>query len=91
MTYPAHARAVLALRLPLVGGHLAQFAIRMTDTVMLGWYGVEALAAATLGQTFFFILFIMGSGFAWAVMPMVATSEAEGDETNVLRVTRMGL
>lgn len=91
MTYPAHARAVLALGLPLVGGHLAQFAIGMTDTVMLGWYGVEALAAATLGQTFFFILFIMGSGFAWAVMPMVATSEAEGDETNVRRVTRMGL
>ncbi len=91
MTYPGHARAVLVLGLPLVGGHLAQFAIGLTDTVMLGWYGVEALAAVTLGHTYFFTLLIMGSGFAWAVMPMVAAFDAEGDETSLRRVTRMGL
>jgi MATE family multidrug resistance protein len=84
-------RAVLMLGLPLVGGHLAQFAIGLTDTVMLGWYGVEALAAVTLAGTYFFVLFLMGSGFAWAVMPMVAAFEAEGDQTNLRRATRMGL
>ncbi|MCE8008428.1 MATE family efflux transporter [Aestuariivita sp.] len=91
MTYTAHMRAVLMLGLPLVGGHLAQFAIGLTDTVMLGWYGVEALAAVTLAGTYFFVLFLMGSGFAWAVMPMVAAFEAEGDQTNLRRATRMGL
>ena len=45
ITYTAHVRAILALGLPLIGGHLAQFAIGLTDAVMLGWYGVEALAA----------------------------------------------
>ena len=91
MSYPEHSRAILTLGLPLVGGHLAQVAIGVTDTVMLGWYGVEALAAVTLGSTVFFVLFIFGSGFAWAVMPMVASLHAEGDEIGVRRTTRMGL
>lgn len=91
MTYPEHGRAILGLGLPLIGGHLAQMAIGVTDTVMLGWYGVEALAAVTLGSTFFFVLFIFGSGFAWAVMPMVASYDAEGDEVGLRRATRMGL
>jgi len=90
-TYAAHARAVMALGLPLAGGHLAAFAIRVVDTVMLGWYGIDELAAVVLAGGFFFVLFIMGGGFAMAVMPMVARAEAEGDAVQVRRVTRMGL
>jgi MATE family multidrug resistance protein len=91
MSYPSHARAVTTLGLPLVGGHLAQIAIGVTDTVMLGWYGVDALAAVTLASSYFFVLFLMGAGFAFAVMPMVATFDAEDDEISIRRVTRMGL
>ncbi|WP_299411950.1 MATE family efflux transporter [uncultured Sulfitobacter sp.] len=91
MSTPAHVRAIAILGLPLIGGHLAQMAIGVTDTVMLGWYGVEALAAVTLASTYFFVLFIFGSGYAWAVMPIVATAQAEGDEVTVRRSTRMGL
>ncbi|SDD13430.1 MATE family efflux transporter [Ruegeria marina] len=91
MTYGGHARAIAILGLPLIGGHLAQFAIGLTDTVMLGWYGVEALAAVTLGSSYFFVLFLMGAGFGWAVMPMVAAAAAERDETSIRRATRMGL
>ncbi|MEM6341292.1 MAG: MATE family efflux transporter [Pseudomonadota bacterium] len=91
MSYPAHARAVLRLGLPLIGGHLGQVAIGVTDTVMLGWYGVESLAAGTLAHTYFFVLFLMGAGFAWAVMPLVAAFDAQGDQVNVRRATRMGL
>lgn len=89
-TYRRHARAVLGLGLPLIGSHVAQFAITLTDALMLGWYSVEALAAEVLGGTLFFVLFIMGSGFAWAVMPMVASAQAAGEEAQVRRVTRMG-
>lgn len=91
MTYPAHFEAIAVLGLPLVGGHLAQFAIGLTDTIMLGWYGVEALAAVTLASSYYFVLFLFGAGFGWAVMPMVATAAAEEDETSIRRSTRMGL
>jgi MATE family multidrug resistance protein len=91
MTYPGHVRAILTLGLPLIGGHVAQFAITLTDTVMLGWYGVGELAAVTLAGSYFFVFFILGAGFALAVMPMVAAVAATGDDTSVRRITRMGL
>ncbi|MBL3701996.1 MATE family efflux transporter [Sulfitobacter sp. BDSS02] len=91
MTYGGHAKAILFLGLPLIGGHLAQYAIGLTDTVMLGWYSVEALAAVTLSHSYFFVFFMLGSGFALAVMPMVAAAAARDDEVSVRRTTRMGL
>jgi MATE family multidrug resistance protein len=86
-----HLRPILTLALPLIGGHLAQFAVGLTDTVMVGWYGVEELAALVLAHSYHFTIFIMGSGFAWAVMPMVAAAAGTADDTQVRRVTRMGL
>ena len=92
LSYPGHARALMILGVPLIGGHLAQFAIQVTDTIMLGWYDVEALAAVVLGGSLFFTLFIMGSGFAFAVMPMVAAASENGEgDGQIRRVTRMGM
>ena len=58
MTLPRHAAHLMILGLPLIGSHLAQFSIAITDTVMLGWYDVEALAASVLAGSFFFTLLI---------------------------------
>ncbi len=91
LTTSGHARATLVLGLPLIGSHLAQMALHVTDTVMLGWYGVTALASVVLGASSFFIVYVLGSGFAKAVMPMVATALGRGDEVQVRRDTRMGL
>lgn len=91
MTYRAHAGALLTLGLPLIGGHLAQFAVGLTDTIMLGRYSVDALAAVVLGSQVFFLAFILGSGFAFAVMPMVAEALAQDDQTTIRRTTRMGM
>ena len=87
----AHARAILVLGLPLIGSHLAQMALHVTDTVLLGWYGVNELAAVVLATSAFFVIFILGSGFAQAVMPLVASALGAGDETRVRRDARMGL
>ncbi|MGR3615253.1 MAG: MATE family efflux transporter [Paracoccaceae bacterium] len=91
MTTSGHASAILTLGLPLVGGHVAQFAIGMTDTIMLGWYGAEELAGVTLAGSYFFTLFLLGSGFAFAVMPLVAAAVGAGEDRQIRRSTRMGL
>jgi MATE family multidrug resistance protein len=91
LSWRGHLRAVLVLGLPLAGSHLAQIAIGVTDTAMLGWYGVEPLAAGFLGASVFMLLMLVGSGFAWAVIPLVASAAVEGDETRLRRVTRMGM
>jgi len=85
----AQIRALLTLGLPLIGSNMAQFAISMTDTVMLGWFDVDALAASVLATSLFFALFILGSGFGYAVMPIIAAAQAQGDQTGVRRVTGM--
>lgn len=91
MTLNQHMRAVLILGMPLIGSHLAQFAVQIIDTIMLGWYGVEELAAVTLAGTFFFMFLIMGSGPAWALMPMIAAASEAKDDLRVRRLTRMAM
>lgn len=89
--WSAHVRGLLGLAVPLIGSNVAGFAIHMTDTMLMGWYDVTALAGMVLASSFYFIVFITGSGFAAAVMPLVATAAQEGNVTEVRRVTRMGL
>lgn len=89
--YQPHLRATLALGLPLIGGHLARIAIGIADTVMIGWYGVEPLAALVLGTSLFMLLLLFGSGFGIAVAGQLAMALARGDETQVRRATRMAL
>ena len=91
LSHASHARAVLALGLPLVGSQVAQFAIGMTDALMLGRYSVEALAAGTLSTTVFFVIFVAGAGIGRAVMPMVAEALGQGDDLGARRAMRMGL
>ncbi len=91
ISYGQHARATLVLGLPLIGSHLAQMALHVADTVMMGWYGVTELAAVVIASSSFFVVFILGSGCAPAVKPLVAARLGAGDETQVRRDTRMGL
>ncbi len=91
MTYNGHARAILTLGLPIIGSHVAQISINTTDTVMMGWYGVEELAGLVLAGSMFFVIFLVGAGFSFAVLPMVANASEVGDDVKIRRVTRMGL
>ena len=101
-----HVRRTLVLGLPLVGAQLAQILVNTTDTVMLGWLSTEALAAGTLAMQLYFVLFIVGIGFAAAMVPVIAAAigeeeaakEASGDASDhdettreIRRATRMGL
>ena len=86
-----HLKGTILLAFPLVGSNLAQIATQLTDTIMLGWYGVEELAASVLAGTMFIVLFLLSSGFALGVVPLAAKAQGEGDLFQVRRVVRMGL
>ena len=89
--WPRHFKATVTLALPLIGAQLAQMAMGVTDTVMLGWLGAVELAASVLATQAFFLLFIFGAGFAHAAMPLAANAEGRGDARGVRRSIRMGL
>ena len=63
----------LGLGFPLVSGYFLQMVIGITDTMMVGWYSVEALAAVVLGHTYFICFWALGAGFGNAVLPLVAS------------------
>lgn len=91
LPFATHVRETLALGLPLVATQLAQVAMGVTDTVMVGWLGAEELAAVVLGTQAWFILFVFGAAFSHAVMPLAASARGAGDERMVRRSVRMGL
>ena len=70
---------LFVLGLPIVGSNLAMMLIGVTDIVMVGWHSVEELAALILATTLFFNIFILGSGAAFALMPMVSSAAAIED------------
>lgn len=90
-SWMSHIRATLALGIPLIGAQLAQLGIHTTDVVIVGQLGAVPLAAMVLAGQFFFTIFIFGSGFSMAVMPMVAQAYGRGDVVSVRRSIRMGM
>ena len=84
-------RSLFLLSLPLIGGHIAQILIGVGDTLIVGRYSTESLAALVLGTTIFFIIFIFGAGFSFAVVALVSTAKSENDTVKIRRITRMAL
>ncbi len=91
MTVRGHVGAAASLGVPLIGSNLALIAIGISDTVMVGWYDVKSLAAIVLAGAYYFVIFIFGTGFGNAVMPLVAEAAGAGNDVRVRRITRMGI
>jgi multidrug resistance protein, MATE family len=87
----AEARVTLALALPLAAANLAQMAMGLTDTIMVGALGAVPLAAVGLGAGVYFTLVIVCAGVLSAVAPLAAFSLGAGDRATVGRVTASGL
>jgi multidrug resistance protein, MATE family len=77
----AEARATLALAWPLALTNLGQFALTLTDALILGWYSTEALAAATLGANLYWALMAPAFGLALASTPLLAQARGMGRRT----------
>ena len=94
----AEARELLRLAVPLAATQLAQMIVLATDTVMLGHFSKEALAAAALGNTVYFLAWLLGSGMPMAVSPVIAhiqgrhgAASKPRDHREVRIAVRMGL
>jgi MATE family multidrug resistance protein len=92
------ARELLRLAVPMAATQLAQMVILATDTVMLGHFSNRALAAAALGNTIYFMCWLLGSGLPMAVSPVIAHVQGahiagtkQRDQREVRIAVRMGL
>lgn len=90
-SWATHLRETFHLGLPLIAAQLAQTALNITNTLVLGRIGPEELAASVLGWQLFFVIWMLGSGFGLAVMPLVSNAVGSRDPRGGRRFVRMGL
>lgn len=74
----AEARATLSLSGPIVLTNLSQMALALTETLLLGRLGTEALAAGMLATSLHFALLAPGFGLALAGAPLQAQARGAG-------------
>lgn len=78
-----HAVETLRLAGPLAVAQLAQMAIGITDTVLLGSLGGKALAAGGLGQSLFITVCVVLQGVLTALAVLVSQARGAGREADV--------
>ena len=81
----------LKLAVPIVLTQLGQIAMMATDLALIGRLGDEAVAAAALASTVFFISFTVGMGLVSAVAPLAAQALGARNPRMVRRSLRVGL
>ena len=81
----------LRLATPMAAQQLGQIAMMTTDLAFIGRLGGEALAAAALAGTVYFIAFTAGMGLMSAVAPLAAQAYGAGSARQVRRALRSGL
>jgi multidrug resistance protein, MATE family len=81
----------LRLAVPMALTQLGQIAMMTTDLAFIGRLGNEAVAAAALAGTVYFISFTIGMGLVSAVAPMAAQAFGARDPRRVRRALRTGL
>ena len=81
----------IRLSAPMALTQLGQIAMMTTDLAFIGRLGDEAVAAAALGHTAYFVSFTFGLGLIAAVAPLAAQAFGARDPRQVRRAVRTGL
>ena len=77
--------------MPIALTQLGQIAMMTTDLALIGRLGDEAVAAAALAHTVFFVTFTFGMGLVSAVAPLAAQAFGARNPRMVRRALRVGL
>src|SRR5882724_6021759 len=81
----------LKLAVPMALTQLGQIAMMTTDLALVGRLGDQAVAAAALASTVFFVSFTFGMGLVSAVAPLAAQAFGARNPHVVRRALRVGL
>ena len=81
----------LKLAVPIALTQLGQIAMMTIDLALIGRLGDEAVAAAALANTVFFVSFTFGMGLVSAVAPLAAQAFGARNPREVRRALRVGL
>lgn len=82
---------MVRLAVPVVVVQVGMMFMGVVDTLMVGRVSAEALAAAAMGNLYYFVATIFGMGVLMALDPIVAQAVGAGDEPAIARGVQRGL
>ena len=78
------------LAYPVMLSQLGHTLVGVADSMMVGQLGTEPLAAAALGNVIFHVLMTFGIGVSYAITPLVAAADGEGNIEKSASVLKHG-
>ena len=78
-TYGAAYASLFRLGMPVLVTQLGIILVNFADTMMIGAYGVNELAAAAFVNSLFFVVMVMLMGFAGGVTPIIGALYGRGE------------
>jgi MATE family multidrug resistance protein len=91
MTIRDHFNITFRLALPVVLSQLGQVSVGVADSMMVGRLGAVELAAASLGNSIFFVLLMFGMGISMGITPLVSIAEGKGKMKRISSLFQHGL
>ncbi len=89
--YKEEYKNLFRLGLPVLVTQVGVIVVSFADTMMVGAYGVEELAAAAFVNSLFVIPIVMQMGFAQGLTPLVGALFGKGEKHRAGQVLRGGL
>ena len=83
-------RAVLALALPVAAVQVGMMFMGVVDTIMVGHFSSNDLAATALGNLYFFTAVVFPMGLLMSLDPVVSQAVGAGDQPAVARALQRG-
>ena len=90
-TYQQDFRRNLTLALPIMAGQLGQVMVNFIDNIMVGRLGPEGLAAVSLSISIYISFVVVGMGISFALPPLIAQADGEGDQQRISRLFKHSL
>ena len=84
-------RLILVNAWPMLVAQLASMSMMVIDTVLLGHFGTEGLAAVAVGSGIYIAIFLALAGVVQAVSPTVAHLKGAGRDSELAGVLHQGL
>lgn len=91
MNLRQHIKENIRLALPVMISNLGHVMMSVCDSIMVGHVSAVSLAAAGLATVAFNVLFLFGVGVSYAITPLVASADGEGNHHRIADVLRHGL
>lgn len=86
-----HYKALSKLGLPIIIGQLGTIILGFADTLMIGRYGTEELAAASFVNNMFMLILIFSIGYSYGMTPLVGAAHGKGEDKKIGILLQNGL